>query len=602
MLFNNNSIDDNRFNFKYPLIIAAVIIFLIMIIFFITRTGNKNISLEDKLYYIELKGDNKVTVYLGEKYIEPGYKGTDESGKDVTSNIIVVNEVDSNSLGTYKIEYTLGNITKERIVSVVEKPVGATYIHLNGDVTIFLYVGEEYIEKGYEVIDSVDGAKLNKNVKINSNVDTSKEGIYKVIYSVINSSGVTTTSERKVIVTSHDLSIIPSTTDSTNKNVIINIYVKDELFDYLVLPNNKKVTDRVANYEVDKNGTYKFTMYNKKGETTEKSIEITNIDKENPQGSCSGYYQNGVSYININANDNVGISRYMINGTSYIENSIKINKELSSVNITIYDKAGNSKDISCNLTSKNYNNTTATTTRTTGITTTTKTTVATTKQSLNISSSFNDYNAAGYSLYIPENATVDMPLFVMVSPSSKGHYDIKKVFNNWHLEKIPAFIMIAHNMTNYTQIRNNIDNVVAKYKIDKSRISVSGFSSSGTYVYYLLAKNKDLFSGLVVVSSGMTCNYDVIKNNRSYFETLPTIGFGETGGQYDANGRKCSGYTNWSPSGHMKPLFSCLGISDKFTDLGKICHSQVTSYVFNIDNNKDNKSDVIEWAISQTKK
>ena len=91
-------------------------------------------------------------------------------------------------------------------------------------------------------------------------------------------------------------------------------------------------------------------------------------------------------------------------------------------------------------------------------------------------------------------------------------------------------------------------------------------------------------------------------DNFDYFKSLPTIGFGETGGQYDANGRKCSGWTNWSPSGHMKPLFNCLGMPNNFTDLGKMCHSKVSSYVFNLDNNKDNKSDVIEWAISQTKK
>ena len=39
------------------------------------------------------------------------------------------------------------------------------YIHLYGDVNVFLYIGEEYDEKGYDVIDSVDGAKLKDQVK-----------------------------------------------------------------------------------------------------------------------------------------------------------------------------------------------------------------------------------------------------------------------------------------------------------------------------------------------------------------------------------------------------------------------------------------------------
>jgi hypothetical protein len=33
-----------------------------------------------------------------------------------------------------------------------------------------------------------------------------------------------------------------------------------------------------------------------------------------------------------------------------------------------------------------------------------------------------------------------------------------------------------------------------------------------------------------------------------------------------------------------------------------MCHSDVTDYAFNIDDNKDGKSDMLEWLISQTKK
>ena len=293
--------------------------------------------------------------------------------------------------------------------------MGATYIHLYGDLNIFLYVGETYLEKGYEVIDSVDGAGLKNDVKIKSNVDTSKEGIYKVTYTVVNSSGVTTSAERTVVVTSHDVSLLPSTTKSTNGNVIISIYIKDELFDYLLLPDNNKIESRVTTYQVNNNGTYTFKMYNTKGEVTEKSITIANIDKEAPSGSCTGYYQNGVTNITINAQDNDKISRYVINGVSYTTHNIKINSEMNHADVTIYDEAGNSKNISCNLENNNPISTTTSTTSTT-----TANVITTTKQSLNIASSFNDYNSAGYSLYIPENATVDMPLFVMVSPSAKS--------------------------------------------------------------------------------------------------------------------------------------------------------------------------------------
>ena len=162
---------------------------------------------------------------------------------------------------------TLGNITKERNVKVIEKPQGATYIYLYGDVNTFLYVGDVYQEKGYEVIDTFEGSKLKDKVIVNSNVDTSHEGIYiyKIIYSVVNTSGITVSKERTVIVTDRNISLLPSITNITNSNVTINVYVKDELFDYLILPNNKKVTERISTYEVSSNGTYTFTMYNNNG-------------------------------------------------------------------------------------------------------------------------------------------------------------------------------------------------------------------------------------------------------------------------------------------------------------------------------------------------
>lgn len=376
MFINRNNIDDedennNLFKVKKMLIfLLAGILFLVIIFIIVKARDNNSISYENKLYYITLFGENKMTVYLNEEYDEPGYSGKDDTGKDLTSKVLVVNNIDNSKIGTYKVSYTLGNITKERIVNVIEKPIGATNIHLYGDLNVFLYIGEKYVEKGYEVIDSIDGAKLNDQVKINSDVDTSKEGIYKVKYSVVNSSGVTTSSERTVIVMDREISLLPSNTEDTNNNVKINIYIKDELFDYLLLPDKTQIKERTSSYEVSSNGTYKFIMYNTKGESKEKSITISNIDKEAPSGSCSGTHQNGVTNINVNASDNNGISRYVINGTNYTTNTIMINEELSNASVTIYDNAGNSKTISCTLTNKN--------TSTTNITTTTMTTTTTT--------------------------------------------------------------------------------------------------------------------------------------------------------------------------------------------------------------------------------
>ena len=354
--FNNTQQHQEKRQFNFPilpLIIIGGIILLIVIIFLVSKLFNKDkIVYEEKIYYINLIGSTNITMYQGDIFVEPGYKGIDDEGNDLTDEVVVSTNINSEVIGNYKVSYTLGNITKERNVKVIDKPTGATYIHLHGDVNVFLYVGEKYDEKYCDVVDTVDSDILKDKVIINSNVDTSKEGIYKVIYSVTNTRGITTSKVRTVIVMDRNLSLIPSPNEVTNGNVTINIYARDELFDYLVLPNNMKETKSVSTYEVSNNGTYKFIMYNNKGESREKSIEITNIDREVPSGSCSGYYGSGISQITIKAKDNVGISKYEIDGTSYTSSSIKLNKEVSSVNITIYDKAGNTKAISCKLEDK----------------------------------------------------------------------------------------------------------------------------------------------------------------------------------------------------------------------------------------------------------
>ena len=64
-------------------------------------------------------------------------------------------------------------------------------------------------------------------------------------------------------------------------------------------------------YEVSDNGEYKFIVYNRHGSIKEQSIIVNNINRSNPEGKCSGWYQNGVSNISIDANDDIGIGKYV---------------------------------------------------------------------------------------------------------------------------------------------------------------------------------------------------------------------------------------------------------------------------------------------------
>ncbi len=355
-MYFKDMIDEAKENFDlkkilFPLIIGIVFIIGIILIIIGNRTENSIVTNDKNNYTISLLGNKEMTIYEGNEYLEPGYTAMDNKGKNLTREVFVDNQVNSYRIGTYKVKYILKKISIERIVNVVEKPVGATYIHLIGDLTMYLNAGSEYKEPGYEVIDTVDG-NLKSKVKITDNININKAGIYKRLYTVINSSGVTTSKQRTIIVMDSEISLTLDNENYTNSNANIHIYVNDPYFSHTILPNGNRINEKNYLYSINGNGKYKFIVYNIKGDYKEATITVNNINKTAPSGSCSGEYKNGLSTIRINASDDIGISRYVINNNTYTTNEITINGEIETANVTIYDKAGNSSKISCNLEDK----------------------------------------------------------------------------------------------------------------------------------------------------------------------------------------------------------------------------------------------------------
>ncbi len=528
---SNKTIDLSRYRWLL-LILGGIILLAIVIILIAKLVGKNNYVYDDTLYYINLIGSREVILYQGDNYQELGYTASDENGKDLTKKVIVTDNINSDVIGNYKVIYALGNTTKERNIKVIEKPIGATYIHLYGNVNVFLYLGETYDEKGYAVIDSVDGTNLNDQVKVSSNVDTQKEGIYKIVYTVTNTSGVTTSKERTVIVMDRNLSLIPNSTDITNGNVMINIYAHDELFSHLVLPNNVKVTDSVSTYEVSNNGTYKFVMYNQNGQSKEKSITISNIDKESPTGSCSGTYGSGKSNIYVSAKDNVGISKYVLNGTNYTNSNITINQELSSVNITIYDKAGNTKTISCKLNGSGGTpqqpSSSQPSSSSSRASSSSSSAPSSNKVPINVKAgTYLKYDkGVKYYIIIPEGATKNMPLVTFLvggnpsdafgSPESKimKANPTKNVLSG-KAYSYQKFIYIypeyrTDNTGSYSQIKSLIDFVADKYYCNKDKIILTGVSNGAVATFWIAYEYPNYFSAVLPIS-GPAWGYGPLK-------------------------------------------------------------------------------------------
>ncbi len=195
--FNNNK----KFSFKdldpsklKTLIIAlGVLVAIAIVIIVVMNLVNKT------NYFIDLEGEENMSIYQGDTFVDPGYTGRDNKGNDLTNIITVDNPVDSSKTGTYEVTYKLKNVTKKRTVTVIEKGTGYTSFYLKGDENLTLNVGATYEEPGYIAIDSID-SDITSKVEVNSNLDTSKKGAYRIIYTVTNSFGITTSKTRTIIV------------------------------------------------------------------------------------------------------------------------------------------------------------------------------------------------------------------------------------------------------------------------------------------------------------------------------------------------------------------------------------------------------------------
>ena len=67
------------------------------------KERDKNISIN-----LELIGEEEITIKKGDKYTDPGVKATDSDGNDMTDEIEIINNVDSNKAGKYSIVYSYG--------------------------------------------------------------------------------------------------------------------------------------------------------------------------------------------------------------------------------------------------------------------------------------------------------------------------------------------------------------------------------------------------------------------------------------------------------------------------------------------------------------
>ena len=93
---------------------------------------------------IKLKGKDKITLYKGYDYKEPGYEASDECDGDLTDKVKVEGSVNKNKVGTYELTYSIFNSNEKkkeikRKVIIVDKPSPKEASNGNGKVVYLTF-------------------------------------------------------------------------------------------------------------------------------------------------------------------------------------------------------------------------------------------------------------------------------------------------------------------------------------------------------------------------------------------------------------------------------------------------------------------------------
>lgn len=130
----------NRFFRILALIILSIVIFLgcarscdtidlnqLFKIFNKNQSGERFTFVDTKPPVIKLRGPESISIELGTKWKEPGYKAIDNVDGNITNRVVIDGVVNTSILGKYKIVYNVkdraGNeaAAKIRIIDVIKK-------------------------------------------------------------------------------------------------------------------------------------------------------------------------------------------------------------------------------------------------------------------------------------------------------------------------------------------------------------------------------------------------------------------------------------------------------------------------------------------------
>ncbi len=171
--------------------------------------------------------DSDIFICPNTKYKKEKIKAHDNVDGDIT------NKVKSklyDDMIVYRVKDSSGNMTELK-KKIIEKDVVKPEMTFNGSDTLYGYVGDDIKDPGVNVIDNCDG-DISSNVKVESNVDKNKVGMYTITYTINDKEGNSSSLERKVIISERTKNGVVYLTfddgpNSGTTNVILDI-LKEE--------------------------------------------------------------------------------------------------------------------------------------------------------------------------------------------------------------------------------------------------------------------------------------------------------------------------------------------------------------------------------------
>lgn len=141
---------------------------------------------------ITLVGNDPVTIEVGDTYTDAGATAVDHNDNDITDELVTVNPVDSQTVGTYTVTYSVkdatGKSTAEvtRTVHVVDTTPPT--LTLTGSNPANAELGVAYADAGATATDNYDG-NITAQIVTTNPVNTNSVGSYTVTYNVTDAAG-----------------------------------------------------------------------------------------------------------------------------------------------------------------------------------------------------------------------------------------------------------------------------------------------------------------------------------------------------------------------------------------------------------------------------